>query len=703
MIVRDVVNNFGYVGAMVATREPDDSLPVRAYYLDPLVMSQDRIEKWERFFSIITMKKVGLKGPNSRAYLNDKRFQNNLSVRAIMAEGGPRVITHHELFSLFSPVVPRVLKGVVGRVQKSMGVRQVVAIPFFLNDQNVEEANVVGNLFVLAREEISRRDEKVFQSFGRMAAVAIENERRLQQEYWLNGQVKALQNTIYKMQTSLRDEQAILDSIVEGVVKNLGYVGAMVATRDEETNTLPVKAFFVDPEVMSEEEIRKWERRFSLIIGTEIGLTSPLARTYLNDEKFKENLSFRAIMASGGPQIVPDEELFSLFVPIVPEALRGATWKLQKRLGIGQVIAVPFFFEEGNRSDAQEVVGNLFVISKNDSFSPEEIELLKTFAQQAAIGIRNAQQYGWIQSLQADVTIALEEEKRRRLTIQALQREVATAYEVEKRLRAEAEQRRADAEKLNQMSILVANARHNLAGELDLLRNYVNRMLEDSKTDPLPPKVIKNLNKIKDRAEASRNLVQRLKEESAKLQAQQASTPSVDVPKKQAVLEPIELQARNIHDHLTKAIAAAYKLEKLDVTVVQDFCKEETLVWSNDELTEVFVILLNNAADELGEAAAKGAKNGDDKITIASQLIDGKWAVVTITDTGRGVPKEYRNKIFESEFTTKGTEGLGIGLFLAKSIVTRLCGEIWLAEENGATPGATFMVKLPLVTSKQAK
>ena len=46
MIVRDVVTNFGYVGAMLATRGKDDSLPVRAYYLDPLVMTQEQIERW---------------------------------------------------------------------------------------------------------------------------------------------------------------------------------------------------------------------------------------------------------------------------------------------------------------------------------------------------------------------------------------------------------------------------------------------------------------------------------------------------------------------------------------------------------------------------------------------------------------------------------------------------------------------------------
>lgn len=394
IIVRDVVKDLGFVGAMVATREADDSLPVRAYYVDPDVLTQKDIEKWERRISKLVFKKVGLKAPIARAYLHNRRFKNNLSVRAIMAEGGPRIITHHDLFFLFTPVVPWILRSLIKVIQKNvLGVSQVAAVPFFLEGDRRDITNVVGNLFVLARSEILADGKKRLEAFGRMAAIAIENERRLHQENRLNAQIQALQSTTLKIQTSLKNEQAvqeILDDIVTGVVKNLGYVGAIVAIR--ENDTLPVKAYFVDPNVITEQDIKKWEYRLSLAVGTEIGLQSPIARTYLHDNRFKNNLSFRAVNALSGPQVVPDKELFSLFVPVVPESLRQAIWRIQKIFDINQVIAVPFFLEEERGSSAQ-VIGNLFVISREASFSQNEIEILKTFAQQAAIGIRNAELY----------------------------------------------------------------------------------------------------------------------------------------------------------------------------------------------------------------------------------------------------------------------------------------------------------------------
>lgn len=636
-IVHDVVTNFGYVGAIVATREPDDSLPVRAYFVDPQVISKEEIEKWERRISLVTGRKVGLKSPVSRAYLNDKRFKDNLSVRAITAEGGPRVVTHHELYSLFTPVVPKFLRGVIKSIQNDLGIRQVIAVPFFLEGESKDRASVVGNLFVAAKNEISLREEQILHAFGRQAAVAIENERRLQQEYRLHGQVKALQSTILKMQTSLKDEQEILDNIVEGVVINLGYVGAMVATRVD--NTLPVKAYFVDPNIITEEEVKKWEYRLSLPVGQEIGLKAPIACTYLLDERFQNNLSFRAIMAEGGPRIEYDKELFSLFVPVVPEAFRRVIWRVQKFFEIGHVIAVPFYLEENSKS-AGQVIGNLFVITREDSFSQEEIEILQTFAQQAAIGIRNAQLYHQVQSLEADIAQAYREERDRRVS----------------------------SEKIAQMATLITNIRHDLRGELSKLQVYAGRALKVNNKVPLPPSVIEDLNKIVHNATVALDLVQRLKQPT----------------------QPVEFKERNIREHITEAIATAKRLSDMPkIEVIRKLPNEDIYVQSTDDLTEVFSVLLNNAADAMG---------GYGKITILGQVINDKWVVISINDTGPGVPDEIREQIFEESFTTKASGGLGYGLFYARTALTWMNGNIWLAERNGSTSGATFLVRLPTVS-----
>ena len=67
---------------------------------------------------------------------------------------------------------------------------------------------------------------------------------------------------------------------------------------------------------------------------------------------------------------------------------------------------------------------------------------------------------------------------------------------------------------------------------------------------------------------------------------------------------------------------------------------------------------------------------------------------VTVTDNGRGIPKENMKKIFEPFFTTKPPgEGTGLGLFVTRGIVEKLCGSIEVESRLG--DGTRFYVNLP--------
>jgi signal transduction histidine kinase len=69
-------------------------------------------------------------------------------------------------------------------------------------------------------------------------------------------------------------------------------------------------------------------------------------------------------------------------------------------------------------------------------------------------------------------------------------------------------------------------------------------------------------------------------------------------------------------------------------------------------------------------------------------------AVVYISDSGQGIDPEVMNKLFE-KFTSKSENGIGLGLFISKSIVEAHGGKIW-AENNNDGKGAMFTFTLPL-------
>jgi signal transduction histidine kinase len=385
-IVTDVVETLGYVGALVATYEPDDSLRQRVIYADPAVVSMEQILAWEAEVARLSPgRPVSLTNPDiARVYVSQPAYQDNLSVKAYTS-GKPE--RSDDLFSLFTPIVAEEARPFVKGIQQALGVQEVITVPFFLETAINGSASreLVGNLFALSRNRISLNDERILAAFGRQAAAAILSERR-------RLQIQVAQTLTFEIQTSLRDEGQILQRIVAGVVSELGYVGAMVATH-ESGGALPVRAFDVDQTIISIDQILAWETEIArLSPDRPVSLTNPdIARVYVDQDEYQDNLSVKAYR-SGKPE--RSDDLFSLFTPIVTESARPFVRGIQQALGVQEVIAVPFFLEQSTDGKiTRELVGNLFAATRAKRFSSGEIELLQAFGQQAAAGLRNARLY----------------------------------------------------------------------------------------------------------------------------------------------------------------------------------------------------------------------------------------------------------------------------------------------------------------------
>ncbi len=114
------------------------------------------------------------------------------------------------------------------------------------------------------------------------------------------------------------------------------------------------------------------------------------------------------------------------------------------------------------------------------------------------------------------------------------------------------------------------------------------------------------------------------------------------------------------------------------------------------EINQVFLNLLINASHAIGDVCEDG-KNGKGIISITTSRNNG-WAMVTIADTGPGIPEEIQQRIYDPFFTTKSVgKGTGQGLAIAHRVINeRHQGSI--SFETGEGQGTTFIVKLPLNT-----
>ena len=137
--------------------------------------------------------------------------------------------------------------------------------------------------------------------------------------------------------------------------------------------------------------------------------------------------------------------------------------------------------------------------------------------------------------------------------------------------------------------------------------------------------------------------------------------------------------------NLSKVIQHAAALFQSDDVIIETDIVPDMIIWADEKLLgQIFNNLILNAIQSYSEKAKY----------VKIQLKKGvQKATVAITDHGKGIPEELKEKIFKPYFSTKET-GSGIGLALAKKGIEQANGSIWFETEEGK--GTTFFISFPL-------
>jgi signal transduction histidine kinase len=84
--------------------------------------------------------------------------------------------------------------------------------------------------------------------------------------------------------------------------------------------------------------------------------------------------------------------------------------------------------------------------------------------------------------------------------------------------------------------------------------------------------------------------------------------------------------------------------------------------------------------------------NGTRELIINSQPGENEELLVSVSDTGVGLPPQCADQIFNAFFTTK-PHGTGMGLRISRSIIESHSGRLWAADNS--SHGASFYFTLP--------
>ena len=363
--------------------------------------------------------------------------------------------------------------------------------------------------------------------------------------------------------------------------------------------------------------------------------------------------------------------------------------------GVRSVLAVPVLHQG-------ELLAILYAENNavTHAFTRERLILLQIIAGQAAISIRNARLYD---SLEERVAARTAELSRANETL---------AAEVQARAKIEIELRQA--QKLEAVGRLASGVAHEINTPIQFVNDNIH-FVRDAMGDLVT--LVKRYQDVQQAvlsADASLEGAQELAREATEAEetadlayllenvpvALERSLDGIDrvakiVQSMKAFAHPD--QDSKVAVDLNQAVASTLTIARNEYKYVADVETEygalPPVTCHVGEINQAVLNLIVNAAHAIADVVQGTERRG---LIRVRTCVEAGAAVISISDSGGGIPPHIRDRIFEPFFTTKEVgKGTGQGLFIARSVIAEKHGGS-LTFETETGKGTTFYVRLPI-------
>jgi PAS domain S-box-containing protein len=235
------------------------------------------------------------------------------------------------------------------------------------------------------------------------------------------------------------------------------------------------------------------------------------------------------------------------------------------------------------------------------------------------------------------------------------------------------------AQKMEAIGTLAGGFAHDFNNKLQVIAGYVELMLCDK---DLPENYKHDIGIIKQAVDSSAELIKGMMVFSRKTPAELQSLE----------LNKLVEQTRSM---LSRSIP---KTIEIDLLLADDLW---TIKAAPNQIDQILMNLAVNASDAMTDGGRLTIKTNnivlDDEFCSAyPNTKPGRYALITVTDTGAGMNKDTASRIFEPFFTTKGPgKGTGLGLSVVYGIVEQHGGRIIC--ESKPSEGTTFKIYFPAI------
>src|SRR5579872_4259701 len=519
------------------------------------------------------------------------------------------------------------------------GARTLVIVPM------LKENELIGTITIY-RQEVRAFTEKQVElvtSFARQAVIAIENARLLRE----------LRERTDDLSESLQQQTATAD-VLKVISRSAFDLKSVLTTLTDSAKALCNAALGIiclrDGEVMR--------------LQAESGCTLAFIN-FMNEHPIRpgrDTITGRVFM-NGQPVHVPD-------VQLDPE------YNFGNAPAIGDyraVLAVPLMRD--GAVDGVLLLGR----PTPGPFSPRQIELVQTFADQAVIAIENVRLFEEVQARTKELAASLEE------------------------LRT-AQDRLVQTEKLASLGQLTAGIAHEIKNPLNFVNNFsalstelIDELNEALKSARLDDKTRVEVDEIADMLKGNlEKVVQHGQRADSIVKNMLLHSREGSGEHRPADINAIVEESLNLAYHGARAEKSGFNItlkRELDPAAGQ-------IDLYPQEITRVLLNLISNGFYAASKRKEIGENGFEPSLTATTKDL-GRKVEIRIRDNGTGIPAEVKEKMFNPFFTTKPAgEGTGLGLSMSHDIVVKQHGgKIDVTTELGAF--TEFIITLPRTLSAQ--